>query len=109
MSEPDDAIRTEPETALRQMVESEGWAIFSAYARSLYGASAQMRDVKELLEELPTERHSFAMQNLLAVADDVMRLLAWPEEEADRLKTKAPRQPRDRFAKWRRVKEGATA
>lgn len=102
MSESDD-IRTEPETALRQMVESEGWAIFMEYARGEFGSIAQNRRIRAALTELPAAEHSIATQSILATADRVREVLSWPEEEMARLQNRPKPEAKDRFANHRLV------
>lgn len=105
MSEQDDVIRTEPETALRQMVESEGWALFMEYARGEVGAAAQNRKIREALTSMSPADHSVATQTIIAVADKARELLSWPEEEIARLKSKPKPAAQDRFAGHRLVRE----
>lgn len=103
MSEPTEAIELDPETALRAMLESEGWALFMAQARSEYGNAAIVTQLRHALETTAPANHSVASQTVLAIADAVKKLLAWPEEEAERLKSRPKKEPADRFAHLRRV------
>lgn len=100
-----DDIRVEPQDALRMLVESEGFRIFHAYMRTQWGNAAVIRRIREDLESHPANEHSLLTQSNLQIADEIMKLFAWPEEEYERLRMRAkePKPPGDRFEQHRRT------
>lgn len=74
--------------ALKQLVASEGWQEFSRYARSQWSDAFVLdrisRAVSGTVAGDELTQHESA-RNLLAAREAVMQMLAWPEQEIERL------------------------
>lgn len=105
MVQPDDQpVSMDPQDALRQYVESDGFRLHLDYVRTEWGAAAVNRKVKHVLENHPPTDHSSMIQAIYGTADSIRALFAWPEEEYRRLQqAHAPSASGDRFAQHRRT------
>lgn len=101
----DDTLRMEPQDALRVLLESDGFRLLVEEVRREWGNAAQLRKIRAALESTPAAEHSVVTQSIIATAEAIFKLFAWPEEEYERLseKAKTPKAPADRFAEHRRV------
>lgn len=100
----DDDVAMDPQDALRQLIESDGFRLFLDHVRTQWGAAAINRKTKEALKTLSPSDHSAAIQAIHGTAESIVALFAWPEDEYERLAgAERSKAPVDRFAPHRRT------
>lgn len=79
--------------ALTALIGSEGWRLLVSAAESQWSDSTVLSRIKAAISGLPSGdelSQQESARNMLAAQSAVLQMLAWPEQEIQRLKSHQP-------------------